>query len=170
MIALGRFATAGSTEVDWIRPVDGTLGVLSGTLVETSRGWRRVEYLDRFSKLYTYDGELRQIVGLQRGSLGNDGSMVVCVPGGKLNVCQDLLLLPDQPILVGSRGGQDGRGKLCLAKHLCGRWGVRAARLPRGTTVFQLAFEEEELIYANTGALIYCPATKMPKRSFFESW
>ncbi|MBM7067621.1 Hint domain-containing protein [Actibacterium sp. 188UL27-1] len=151
---------ADTASVEWLEPVGGRAGLLGGTLVETAQGWRRVENLKIGTSVYTYDGGLRPIMRLQRRMMRNNGSMVVRLPGGQLNVCQDLFVLANQHVMVGWDGlfaFAHGEGRLCQARQLCGVAGIGPVHFARSKGVVCLTFAEEELIYANTGALVHCP-------------
>lgn len=145
--------------VNWLEPTGGRVGLLLGTLVETTQGWRRVEDLMVGTRVYTYDGGLRPVVRLRRMTVRSQGNVVVRIPGGVANVCQDLFVQAQQYLMVGPDGGFDfshGQGRLCQAKHLCGLREIGLARYSRGKALVSLTFAEEELIYANTGALVHC--------------
>lgn len=145
--------------VNWLEPTGGRVGLLLGTLVETAQGWRRVEDLMLGTEVYTYDGGLRPVVRMRRLTVRCQGNVVVRIPGGVGNVCQDLFVQAQQYLMVGPDGGFDfshGQGSLCQAKYLCGHRQIGLARYSRGKALVSLTFAEEELIYANTGALVHC--------------
>lgn len=141
-------------------------GFLAGTLVESDAGWQPVETLAIGQPVQTWDGGLRPLARLERRRIAPAAGLVA-VPGGVLSTCSDLILLPDQHLLVETGAAAallDQDVALVPAAALLGWQGVQTIRPRQGRDVIALAFEAEEVVYANTGALIHCPAAGAPAR------
>jgi len=168
-----------------LRPVGGTglgrpilrlpaAGFVAGTMVETDAGWQPVETLAIGQPVQTWDGGLQPLVRLERRRIA-PGAGLVAVPGGVLSTCSDLVLLPGQHVLVGTGAAAallDQDVALVPAAALLGWQGVRVERPRRGFDVVGLAFETEEVVYANTGAMLHCAAAEaaagaVPQSEFF---
>ena len=105
--------------------------------------------------------------------------LLVHVPGGAFDACSDLLLLPDQLVLldtlderVAVAGREDALFVLVPALALIGLHGVRRHDLQRTLEVITPRFAEEEMVYAQTGVLLRCPGIASgcfsePAESFF---
>lgn len=139
-------------------------GLIAGTLVETAVGWRRVELLRVGDHVQTYDGGLRQLRQVGRAYFGAaDGAYplggVLHVPSGALDNCDDLLLMPDQMLLIKSQLVADLLGQLSVlipATALEGFRGI-SCQAPRGLIeAVTLGFDDEEVVYANSGLLAHC--------------
>ncbi len=134
-----------------------TSGLAAGTLVETADGWRRVETLRMGDKLQTLDGGLARVVGLARQVVA-DGRLMH-VPGGHLGTCEDLWLAPFQHVLIDTLGDArlpDAAAVLVPATAFEGTLGRLRPR-PGKAEVFTPVFAEEEVVWANSGALVWCP-------------
>lgn len=142
-------------------------GMVAGTLIETDTGWRPVETLKPQDRVATFDGGLRPVRAVTRRGIGGQGHALnlIQVPGGALETCSDLLLPAEQGVLLDLPQSEARFGTplvLVPASALVGWQGVRVARCARSLTVIDLQFEDDEVIYANTGALIHCPVNGDP--------
>lgn len=146
-------------------------GLIAGTLVETATGWRRVEMLRVGDHVQTYDGGLRQLRQIDRAYYGvADGVYplqgVLHVPAGALDNCADLLVMPDQKLLVRSQLVTDLLGQLAVLIPATALEGFRGITCQAPKTLIEavtLGFEDEEVVYANSGLLMHCA----PKASGF---
>jgi hypothetical protein len=137
-----------------------TSGFAAGTLVETAQGWQPVETLAIGQPVQTWDGGLQPLTRLERKRIA-PGAALIRVPGGVLSVCSDMLLLPGQHVLVETGAAAEAMDQdvaLVPAAALDGYQGITRERLRTGLEVVTLAFDTEEVVYANTGALLHCPA------------
>lgn len=138
-------------------------GLISGTQVETENGWRSVETLKTRDRVYTYDGELRDITNVDHSfALASAFPMgLVHIPGGVLSNSADLMVLPDQKLLIESEIAVEKFGSpsvLVNAADLCNQAGIRLTQ-PTGTTqIIRPEFDDEEIIWANSGMLFQCSA------------
>lgn len=149
-----------------------TSGMAAGTLVETAEGWRPVESLRMGDKLQTLDGGLARVIGLTR-SVIPDGRLMH-VPGGHLGTCEDLWLAPFQHVLVDTLGDArypDAASVLVPAMAFEGTLGRLRPRAGKAEVITPL-FAEEEVVWANSGALVWCPGLAqdpgdLPASAFF---
>lgn len=139
-------------------------GIVAGTRVETEAGWRPVESLLTGSKVQTYAG-LRRVARVARSFVEPANAVLypdpmLLVPGGVLNNCSAFYLLPDQLVLLETIYGEEIFGDaatLVPGSALEGFRGIEQVR-PRGLVeVINLGFDEEDVIYGNTGVLFHCP-------------
>ncbi len=144
-------------------------GLVAGTLVETAVGWRRVELLRVGDHVQTFDGGLRQLRRVERSYYGADHGgydlqEVLHVPGGALDNCEDLFVMPDQMLMITSEVAADLLGTpsvLIPASALVGYRGITGQQ-PQGLVeAITLGFDDEEVIYANSGLLAHCAAGAM---------
>ncbi len=170
------FRPAASNDTHAPRPILRlpATGMLAGTLVETAQGWQPVESLAIGQPVQTWDGGLQPLARLERKRIA-PGAALLRVPGGVLSVCSDMLLLPGQHVMVDTGAAAEALDQdvaLVPAAALDGYDGITRERLTAGIDVVTLAFDSEEIVYANTGALLHCPAAAAaqalaPKSEFF---
>ncbi len=139
-------------------------GLVAGTLVETAVGWRQVELLRVGDHVQTFDGGLRQLRRVERSYYGSDHggyalAEVLHVPGGALDNCEDMFVMPDQMLMITSEVAADLLGTpsvLVPATALIGYRGITQQQ-PQGLIeAITLGFDDEEVIYANSGLLAHC--------------
>lgn len=140
-------------------------GLTGGTVLETDKGWRPVDSITVGDMVHSFDGGLRRVQAVRRhfatqAALDAHGVRPLQISGGVLNACSDLLVLPDQgvlcPVDAARNGGQDHR--LYAARDLVQRPGVTRRQVRQPLALVELGFAEEEVIWANTGVLLHCPA------------
>ncbi len=137
------------------------VGLIAGTQLETAAGWRPVEKLMRGDKVYTYDGGLRAINRLDRSFV--DAAEVapeglVLIPGGVLSNSDDLLVLPEQKLLIETTA-LGGVAALFRAADLIGQDGIHRVRSTSHIQVVRPVFDDEEVLWANSGLLFHCAAS-----------
>lgn len=154
------------TPLDAYPALPVTTGLAAGTAVETHTGWRAVETLRPGDAVHTLDGGLRRIAAMDRTWLlpVMHGS-VLHLPGGAFGNCGDLVLMPDQHVLIDIHAHDpvvgdlpDTLGALIPALALDGYRGTERRVAPTPLEVVTLFFAEEELVWAATGVLLHCPA------------
>lgn len=170
MPSTSAFANADRAVLNVLPSQRQAAGLTSGSLVETAVGWRAVETLVPGDQVHTFDGGLRGIRRIERRGLPLGPKALVRVPGGVLNACADLLLPRDQVVLLQTPEAAAVLGNpltLVPAAALVGHRGIgwKVARLP--AALFRLVFDEEEVVFVNSGVLIHCPADASP--SFFPA-
>lgn len=140
-------------------------GIVAGTSVETASGWRPVESLMTGAMVQTYAG-LRRVARVDRsfvepGNRAVNPEPMLLVPGGVLNNCSAFYLLPDQLVLLETIYAEEIFGDaatLVPGAALEGFRGIAEVR-PRGLVeVISLQFDEEDVVYGNTGVLFHCPS------------
>lgn len=136
-------------------------GLLASTLVESAKGWQRAGTLRLGDRLYTVDGGLAPVLGLDRQWITPQPDLhTVQVPGGTLDNDDDLLLLSGQMVLLDTMGDRmlpDAALVLIPATALIGWRGCTRAALPHKTEVITPLFAMEEIVYANAGTMLRCP-------------
>ncbi len=140
-------------------------GIIAGTLVETESGWQPVERLRAGEYVQTFDGGLRQVQQIERsyygaahGGFAIDG--VVFIPGGALGNCDDLFAMPEQHLMIESKLAEELLGTpvvLLPASALVGFYDVKWQHPQAVIEAVTLGFAQEEVVFANSGVLLYCP-------------
>jgi hypothetical protein len=137
-------------------------GLLASTMVETARGWVRAESLRLGDAVYTVDGGLAPVLGLDRQWIAPQPDVhTVLVPGGTLDNDDDLLLLSGQMLLIDTMGDRmlpDAALVLIPATALIGWRGCSRQALAQKTEVITPLFAAEEIVYANAGLMLRCPS------------
>lgn len=152
-----------------------TSGLIAGTLVEGARGWVAVEDLRIGDAVQSYDGGLARVLGLDRNWVtAAVGAYVLHLPGGALNNCSDLRLLPGQNVLIDTLGDAelpDDVVVLMPAAALEGVLGATRMRIEKPMEVITPRFADDEAIFANSGTLLHCPGIRQtagqPASDFF---
>ncbi len=134
-------------------------GLIEGTRLEAADGWRPVESLMRGDAVFTFDGGLRQIKAIHRQQI--KPARALLVPGGALDNCARMMLLPGQHMLLEDTRAEAAFGSplaLVPAAALAGFRGIKWTNWQtKSAEIVTLEFEEEEVVYGNTGALFHCP-------------
>ena len=144
---------------------DISTGMVAGTKVATPNGWREVEAIAAGDRVLTFDGGMqpvqqveRHIVHLTPGTPAHLWPMLV--PAGSLGNRSELWLLAEQSVLVESDTAEDVFGDpfaLIPALSLEGFRGISRVAPPARFEVIVLRFAEDEIVFANVGALFHCP-------------
>ncbi len=130
-------------------------GLMAGTKVETDRGWQDVTSLNRGDRIYTLDGGLARILGLDRRQAQ---VQTLHLPGGYLDACSDLWLLPRQPILVSTLDDpQIGAAPFVLIPSEALTVLPFVTRQALTEEVITPLFADEEVVFANSGVMLRCP-------------
>lgn len=152
-----------------------TSGLIAGTLVEGPLGWTPVEDLRIGDAVQSYDGGLVRVLGLDRNWLSPAvGAYLVQLPGGALDNCSDLMLLPGQAILMDTLHDADFPDDIVVlitASVLEGHLGATRHRIENPIEVITPRFADDEAIFANSGTLLHCPGIRQtvvqPSSDFF---
>ena len=145
-----------------------TRGIVAGTMVETAAGWKPVECVRMGEEVYTYDGGKKPVYAISHHVFGAElqeayPEGVFLVPGGALDNCSAFYLLPEQFVLIESVVATEVLGtpaNLVAATALEGHRGIQRVMPVDLLEVIVLEFEDEEVVYTNSGTLIHCPNTK----------
>ncbi|MGI1663822.1 Hint domain-containing protein [Palleronia sp. KMU-117] len=143
-------------------------GLVAGTRIETARGWTPVEQVLTGEKVQTFDGGLRPVTRIERTVYGADLAQaypdgLLMVPGGALHNCDAFYLMPEQHVLLESAVAEEVLGRpavLVPASALEGYRGIARVMPVDLVEVVTLFFDDEEVVYANTGALVHCAPRK----------
>ncbi len=147
-----------------------TRGLLAGSQVASSMGWRAVEALAPGDLVLTFDNGLQPLIEVRRDTFWVADMMApaayasVMVPAGALGNSKDLELLPDQGVLIESDAACDAYGDpfaVVAAKALVGYRGITRTIPRTQVEVITLVFEDEQVVYADGGALVHCPRAHM---------
>lgn len=141
-------------------------GLLAGTLIATEMGWQDVRDLQPGDRIVTFDNGMQPLRALRESVLMTGGvhtprlTWPMHVPAEALGNRSDLVLLPEQAVLIESDAGEDLFGDpftLVAAGALDGYKGITRAAPAREMQVFTLEFAGEEIVYANGMTLLHCP-------------
>jgi Hint domain len=143
-------------------------GLTAGTRVATGREWRAVERLSVGDRLMTFDNGLQSIVAITKSThFAAAGDMPafavpIHVPIGAIGNDEPLVLLPEQIVMIESDAAEALTGDpfaLVPAKALEGFRGIDRIRGLRPVETLTLHFENDEVIFAEGGALLLATAT-----------
>jgi hypothetical protein len=141
-------------------PDFGGDGMLSGNLVETVSGWSDIGDLRCGDAVATFDGGYAPVKRIERRHVWPAAPAgLIHVPGGALDNCSDVELLPGQDVLIALPWVEDRfdcAGVFVAASALVGFRGITRQSLTRPIEVLSLRFDDEEIVYVNSGTLIRC--------------
>lgn len=140
---------------------------MSGTRVATAMGWRPVEAIAEGDKVLTFDAGLQTIHKISRIRLWS--AEETCprhfwpleVPAGALGNRELMHVLPGQNVMIESDAAEDLYGdpfSLIPAEAVEGTNGVERVPPQGDIEVIVLHFAEDQIVFANNGALFFCPA------------
>jgi hypothetical protein len=141
-------------------------GLIAGTLVATQMGWRDVAAVAVGDQVLTFDGGMQTVAAVDRQIIQTCGQFApadewpLLVPAEALGNRDDMILLPQQSVMIESDAAEEVFGDpfaMIPALALEGFRGI--ARVPPASRIelVTLAFAQDEVVFANTGALIFCP-------------
>ncbi|MCA1776857.1 MAG: Hint domain-containing protein [Loktanella sp.] len=142
-------------------------GLVAGTKVATKMGWRVVEAIAPGDMVLTFDGGMQEVKNVTRqvvwagGDLRDPDSWPLFVPAGALGNQADMSLMPGQAVLVESDTAEAVFGDpfaMIPAKALDGFRGITPTAPSPRIEVVTLEFAQDEVVFANIGALFFCPA------------
>ena len=152
-------------------------GLMAGTRVASNLGWRAIDALAVGDKVLTFDNGMQTITEIRRSHVWLDAPETeealwpVVVPEGVLGNREELVLLPDQGVMVESDVAQDTNGDpfaILTALSLEGYRGIHRRQPLHRVELTAVYFADEEVIYAEGGALIHCPADMSSLDKFLE--
>lgn len=141
-------------------------GLLAGTKVATQMGWRPVEAVMTGDQVLTFDGGLQTVTSVTRqvvwtgGAQADAATWPLFVPAGALGNREDMQLLSQQAVLVESDAAEEAFGDpfaMIPAAALDGFRGIMRVAPAERLEVIQLTFAQDEVVFANIGALFFCP-------------
>lgn len=169
---LHQITRAAATEAGSAQGLPGTddyllSGFISGTRIATDRGWRPAEALTLGDRVLTFDNGVQVITGVTRGRhfAASDSlpafAAPIDVPTGAIGNDEPMVLLPEQPVLVESDAAEAMTGDpfaLLPAKALVGFRGIERFRSLRPVEVVTLHCDDDQLLFADSGALLLASA------------
>ncbi|MGH1367036.1 MAG: Hint domain-containing protein [Maritimibacter sp.] len=143
-----------------------TKGFAMGTKVATTLGWRAVEALAIGDEVMTFDNGVQRITAItRRQQVASDEAPAIfapiTVPAMALGNLEDMILLPEQEVMVESDAAETLYGDpfaLLRAKDLVGYRGISQDVSQRPTEVVTLHFHSDEILYVEGGAMAFCAA------------
>ena len=142
-------------------------GIVAGTKVATQIGWRVVEAVAAGDLVLTFDGGLQVVTAVTRrtvwtmGSRADYASWPLTVPAGALGNREEMTLIANQSVMVESDTAEAVFGDpfaMIPASALDGFRGIYRTAPAEEIEVVTLHFAQDEVIFANIGALFFCPA------------
>lgn len=141
-------------------------GLVAGTQVATQMGWRDVAAVGVGDQVLTFDGGMQTVAAVERQILATGGERApgdawpLFIPAEALGNRDDMILLPHQSVMIEADAAEEVFGDpfaMIPALALEGYRGI--TRVPPADTieVITLVFAQDEIVFANTGALIFCP-------------
>lgn len=149
--------------------VGGETGLISGTRVATAMGWRPVEAIAEGDKVLTFDAGLQTVTRVTRLRIWDEEQTCprdfwpLEVPAGALGNREVMHLLPSQTVMVESDTAEDLYGdpfSLIPARAMEGVRGIGRVPPKADAEVVLLHFAEEQVVFANIGALFHCPSSR----------
>lgn len=141
-------------------------GLVAGTRVATAIGWRPVEAIVPGDTVLTFDDGLMPVTRVTRSILWSDPAscprhlLPLHVPAGALGNQSEMMLLPEQPVMLESDTAEEVFGDpfaLMPAQALEGLRGIVRFKPAERVEVVSLCFETDQVVFANIGALFFCP-------------
>ena len=145
-------------------------GIIAGTMVATPMGWRPVEAVVAGDEVMTFDGGLQRVTAVSRSVLSLNAEETprhlwpLHVPAGLLGNRRDMRLMPEETIVLESDAAEEAWGDpfaLIPAQALQELPGVERIKPQGMIEIVQLAFEEDQVIFVEGSALVFCPSTVM---------
>ena len=155
-----------------------THGLMAGTRVASNLGWRAIEALAVGDSVLTFDRGMQQIVEIRRQTFWIDApdtnavNWPVIVPVGALDNREELTLLADQAVMIESDAAADMFGDpfaIVPAHALEGVRGITRQAPAQKVELIAVYFADEEVIYAEGGALIHCPKNTVALDAFLNA-
>ncbi len=153
-------------------------GLMVGTRVASNLGWRAIDALTVGDKVLTFDHGMQEITEIRRAHVWLDAPesaqtlWPVVVPVDALGNREELVLLPDQGVMIESDAAQDMHGDpfaVITALSLVGLRGIRQRQPMEKVELVGVYFAGDEVIYAEGGALIHCPADMSTLDKFLDA-
>ncbi|MEZ5713784.1 MAG: Hint domain-containing protein [Paracoccaceae bacterium] len=142
-------------------------GIVAGTRIATSLGWREAGAIQAGDKVMTFDGGLQTVIKVERRMLWSGTGPVperfwpLLVPAGAIENAAPMLVLPLQGVLLESDLAEEALGDpfaLIPAAALEGGAGVERVCPSDPIEVISLHFETDQVVFAEHGALLFCPS------------
>lgn len=155
-----------------LRPAE-TIAALDGaTMVETENGWQPAAQLQTGDRVHTLDGGLVPVASAIQRTLPRYSTHLWFIPEGALDNCDALRITAGQRVLVTSTACERLYGApdiLIPVAALAGFRGIRPCSGLRSTDVTELTFEQEEIIFVQSGTMLICPSQSGVSDGYFRT-
>lgn len=141
-----------------------TEGLLAGTRIATTLGWRPVDCIAVGDTVLTFDHGVQTVVAVTRAVMPDQlpaFARPILVPVGALGNETRLILLPDQSVMVESDAAEALFGDpfaILKARDLVGLRGIERVDAGPLPDVVTLHFAQHEVLHADGGALVVANA------------
>jgi len=177
MFGLGKFISGGDPRAyrqeigsagnGYLKSNDGLAsGLVAGTLVATELGWRPIEAIAQGDMVLTFDNGMQPVRSVLRGTHWRADSECpqslwpLNVPAGAIGNLDDMKMMPEQTVMVESDAAAemlDDPFVLLAVAELEGYRGIERVCPRDEIQVISLQFDEDEIVFAAAGALVFCP-------------
>jgi hypothetical protein len=154
-----------------------TNGLVTGTRVGTSIGWRQVEAIAVGDMVLTFDNGLQAVTEVTRSTAWIDAPWTashmwpVHIPAGALGNRVDMTVLADQGLMIESDAAMDQYGDpfaVVPALALVGVRGITRQAPRQQIEIITLSFENEQVVYAEGNALVHCLASNVSLNAMLD--
>lgn len=139
-------------------------GMISGTRVATQHGWCDVTKVVPGDRVLTFDEGLQVVQSVRQENVSQFlGECLLEVPASALGNRESVFLVASQNVMVESDTAEELFGDpfaLIPALALEGMRGIRRVVSPKEARIVTLEFEQDQVVFANIGALFLCPSSQ----------
>ena len=145
-------------------------GLVAGTTIATAMGWRPIDAIAEGDLVLTFDRGMQSVRAITRSRHWDSDHACpkalqpLSVPAGALGNQSDMTLLPEQCVMIESDSGDMLFGdpfSLLHAADLAGLRGIERIAPDLQIEVIQLHFDDDEVVFADAGALVFCPSLRV---------
>lgn len=141
-------------------------GIVASTPIATPKGWRAAGSLRQGAQVLTFDGGPQEVAFAHLHPINAmfPAYWPLLVPPWALDNREDLLLLPEQKVLIECDVAEELYGDpfaLIPAQALAGWRGIDRSRPQDGALAVTLGFSAPQVIYASRGVLLSCPGASL---------
>ena len=155
-----------------LEPVEPIAAMDAGTRIETAKGWRSAGQLCAGDLVHTLDGGLVPVLTARSRQMPRYACDLWFIPQGALNNCDAVRITAAQSLLISHSMCDALFGTpdvLVPARAMVGFRGITSGAGLAATHLVELAFEQEEVIFAQSGTLLHCPAASGKSDGFFRT-
>ena len=154
-----------------------TNGLMVGTRIATTMGWRQVEAIAVGDAVLTFDNGMQLVTDISRFTAWVDAPWTpshmwpVHIPAGALGNYVDMTVFADQGLMIESDAALDQHGDpfaVVPALALVGVRGITRQAPPQQIEIITLSFDAEQVIYAEGSVLMHCPLQKLSLNAMLE--
>lgn len=148
---------------------DFAAGLVAGTCVGTPQGWRPVQLLQPGDQVLTFDNGMQRVTQVAQGRLWTSAQTCprtlwpLHVPAGALDNVAPLKILAGASVMLESDLAEDlydDPFALVPANALNGIRGIFAQAPTEALDVVSLCFAQDQVVFANGSALVFCPSAR----------